>query len=465
MEIEISNKISIRNAPNSIMDELIGYLTIKNPKYEEALNQGKKGWGIDQFIHNFNYIHCGIEIPRGCKQRLFDLVKTENITDIEIIDNRTKFEWCEIESNNIIYRSYQSEPMSKFTTKEEGLLIAPGGSGKTVMGISLVPLLGQPTLWLTHTDRLAKQTKERAEYFLPSLKDEVGAIGAGKWAIGKTFTIGMIQTLVRNEEKLKSIRDMFGLVIVDEVHHCPCSTFLKVINKLNPFYLFGLTATPYRRDKLEIIMFQSIGEAVATIDAKEVEKCGGIMIPTVRYRSIRSKNIEGNNIQRIIKEHIVYNKGRNNTVVGDVIKEASLGNYCIVISDRKVHCEILFDLISIGWKKTGIATGDYTVKVRDEQVKRFYDNEITVLVTTFSLLGEGFDVDFLNRAFITTPFRAEGKVEQLVARIQRTAEGKIDAIVYDYVDINIGVVKDQFFSKKSSRYRTYRRLGMQVEPY
>jgi len=64
------------------------------------------------------------------------------------------------------------------------------------------------------------------------------------------------------------------------------------------------------------------------------------------------------------------------------------------------------------------------------------------------------------------PFRAEGKVEQLIGRIQRSAEGKTDAIVYDYVDADIGVIANQFYtpSKNDCRYSAYMRLGVRVEP-
>lgn len=472
MEIEISNRISVRNAPQSILDGLVSYLTISNPKYEDALRQGRKGWGIDPFIYNFGHIHGGIIIPRGCRVRLLDLTKSEGINDVEVIDNRTRFKWREIESSGITYRSYQSKPMTDLSIKEEGLLVAPAGSGKTVMGLSLVPLFGQPTLWLTHTDRLAKQVLERVKTFLPGLVEEdMGLIGGGKWKIGKIFTVGMVQTLVRREEELDHLKNLFGLVILDEAHHCPASTFLKVISHLNPFYLFGLTATAYRRDRLEIIMSQALGETIAVIKSSEVEKAGGIMVPTVKYRSIRLKKrlkeddpARGSNTQAIMKAHIINNGERNNIIVGDVVREALLGNYCIVVSGRKIHCETLYNLISIGWKKTGIATGSYTVKYRDEQVRRFYDNEITVLVTTFELLGEGFDVDFLNRAFIATPFRARGRTEQLAGRLGRTAEGKKDAIVYDYVDVDIGVIRDQFFSTRGGRHKTYKELGMHIEP-
>jgi len=470
MEVEISNKIILRGAPRWLLDEFIRYLTVYNPKYQEAVSSGRSTWGIPQFIYNFDNVYKGIAIPRGCRKRLFREIEKNNI-DVNVIDKRTRFEHIDIDSTQIKYRPYQFSPVIDLTTvADEGLLVAPPGSGKTVIGLSIIPMLGQPCMWLTHTNRLAKQVTERLDTFLPSLKeDDIGFIGGGKWKIGNIFTVGMIQTLIRNEEGLESLKNLFGLVILDEAHHCPATTFLKVVNQFNPYYLYGLTATPYRRDKLEIVMFQAIGEATAVVKVSEVEKHGGIIIPTVKYRTIRSKPVMASNVPRIISQHIINNDKRNNLIAGDVIREAILGNYCIVVSDRKAHCETLHELISLGWEKTGIATGDYSAKYQDEQVKRYYDNEITVLITTFALLGEGFDVDFLNRAFITTPFRAEGKVEQLVGRIQRSAEGKTDAIVYDYVDHDIGVLRDQFYSKfnknKDTRCRAYERLGMPIEPY
>jgi superfamily II DNA or RNA helicase len=274
----------------------------------------------------------------------------------------------------------------------------------------------------------------------------------------------MVQTLVRNPKKLVQMRDDYGLVILDEAHHCPARTFLDVVSQLNSFYMYGLTATPYRRDNLEMLMFQYLGLESTVITMDEVEEHGGIVVPIVKARKVPGPVVDGNNLQQIIKHNIVNNAHRNSMILSDVLTEARQGKYCIVISDRRAHCELLYKMISRGWKKTGIVTGKYTKKQIQEQVEKFNAEDITVLVATFSLLGEGFDVPFLDRAFITMPFRAEAKAEQLIGRIQRSFPGKEDAIVYDYVDENIGVIKNQFFNqRRACRYRTYMRLGVKVE--
>lgn len=470
MKITIANRIRIQDSPEWLKQQLIQDLTVPNPEFIQAEQQGYSTWGIDRFINNFTILNDdSIIVPRGMRKDIIQYAEDYDLP-FEIVDQRPKFTArSDIDTRLIDFRPYQLQPIHEVVVEgeTEGMIVAPAGSGKTVLGIALAAALGIPTLWITHTNQLAIQTGERLKHFLPSLEDEdIGFIGGGKWKIGNFFTIAMVQTLVRRKDLHKIMND-FGLIVVDEAHHCPASIFRKVVVQFNPIYLIGLTATPYRRDKLERLMFQVMGKIITRITVDDVEGHGGIIMPVVKYKTIDSKRVEINNVAKILKDHIVENTDRNAVIVGDVVREAMAGNYCIVVSDRKVHCEILNELISISWKKTGIATGDYSRNYVQEQVRRFEENEITVLVTTFSLLGEGFDIAFLNRAFIAMPFRAEGKVEQLVGRIQRVADGKNDAIVYDYVDHNIGVLKNQFFAgeKKPCRFNAYTRLGMKVEPF
>lgn len=464
LEIILKNQIQLKNSPIELINVLIQDLKVPNPKFSEAKRLGYSTYGVDQYINNFNIdLNNNLLIPRGYRRKLFTLLKNRNIS-YTVKDLRTRFPYINLDSSIIKYRTYQSDAILNLISHEEGILVAPAGSGKTVMGLSLIPLLGQPTLWLTHTGPLLTQALFRAKSFLPSL--HVEAIEEGKWKIGSILTIGMIQTLIRDPKKLAEIQNKFGLVILDEAQHCPATTFLKIISQLNPYYLYGLTATPYRRDKLETIMFQTLGPPNANIPIEKVTKHGGIIIPTVRYKAIHSKRVITNNIQIILKDHIVNNIQRNRTIVSDILEEAINNNFCIVISDRRKHCEILYDLISVGWEHTGIATGKYNKKYVQDQIERFDKKEITVLVTTSQLLGEGFDVPFINRVFITMPFRAEAKATQIIGRIQRTYPGKNDAIVYDYVDVDVGVLANQFYSRTGDcRHRAYERLGANIEPY
>jgi len=201
-----------------------------------------------------------------------------------------------------------------------------------------------------------------------------------------------------------------------------------------------------------------MGRPNAIITREDVLKRGNIVTPAVIVRRIPSQLHDGNDFHYIIRELLIPNEHRSDLITYDVTREAQKGNYCIVINTRKEYCEILFRKISKYWPKTGIATGDYSRNHNDEQVRRLEADNITVLITTFELLGEGFDVQKLNRGFIALPFRERARVEQSVGRIQRACLGKSDAILYEYVDINIGLLKDQF----RSRSFVYKSLGMKI---
>jgi superfamily II DNA or RNA helicase len=405
----------------------------------------------------------GIVLPRGYLQLLEGSLVGQGL-DLSIKDNRVLLPPVSVKSN-IVLRSYQKDAKLALLSHPNGMLVAPAASGKTIMGLDIFASLHQRMLWLTHTNRLAKQVIERivGTDELPPIfpdveEEEIGFIGGGKYSIGERITIGMIPTLVRRVVELPEIGRKFGLVIIDEAHHVPASTFIKVLENFSSYYLYGLTATPYRRDNLEDVMFATIGLANSIIQRREVREKGGIITPTVIKRVVPAPIWGGNDYHYIMKELVIPNERRATMIATDVLREAYKGNYCIVIGTRKIYCEKLFKLVSEHWPRSAIATGDYSRKHNDEQVSKLEKDKITVLVTTFELLGEGFDVQKLNRGFIALPFRERARVEQSIGRIQRTCEGKTDAIMYDYVDENIGVLNNQF----NHRAKVYESLDIKV---
>lgn len=451
-----------------IKEIIISELTFPNPKFNELVKMGKSTYRVPEELTNFEVIDdYTMSIPRGMMAYLTNVLESYDIP-YELTDERTYIrDMPIIDSREIVYRPYQEKAVEGLINSgTEGVLVAPPGSGKTVMGLSLMAILQQPTLWVTHTDRLLKQSAERAKQFLKLDESEIGIIGSGNWETDKILTIGMVQTLVRNLDKLEGIKNNFGLVVVDECHHVPSTTFSKIISELNPYFLYGLTATPYRRDGLERMMFQNLGNVLYEITKKTVANQGGIISPVIVHSPVRSKRVDGNDIIRIFKDNIIFNKDRNERIVRDVIREAKAGNFCIVASGRRVHCDVLYSLLKKKWPKTGIATGKFSKKEIDKQVLAFDKNEITILITTPDLLGEGFDVDFLNRLFITTPFRTESRAEQLIGRIQRFHKDKKDALVFDYVDTDIGVLANQYYSRFGKcRNNVYKKLGLKIIPY
>ena len=463
MKLIIDSSLKLLDAPKDVTDWFIEQLTFTNPKFEEAMKYGRYTNNIRQYIKLYRRLPNGLVLPRGFLQIIEDSMIGQGL-NISIQDNRILTPPIAVQSN-IKLRPYQRDAKFNLLSHPNGVLVAPAGSGKTIMGLDIFASVRQPLLWLTHTNRLSNQVIERIigtddhpPIFPDITRDEIGFIGAGKMKLGDRITIGMIPTLIRRENELSSIGKKFGIVIVDESQHVPASTFLKVIGYFSSYYLYSLTATPARRDRLENIMFATIGLLNAKVARKEVKKGGNIITPTVVKRTVPSEKWEGNDFHYIITELLLTNRPRLSMIVQDIHREAAEGNYCIVINTRKQYCEMILEALLPHWDKTVIATGDYSRKHNDEQVEKIERGEATVLITTFELLGEGFDVPKLNRGFIALPFREKTRVEQAVGRIQRACEGKKDAIIYDYVDENIGILKNQFMH----RAMTYRLLGMKI---
>lgn len=464
MKLIIDNQLSLLNIPAEIKEWFVEQLTFANPKFEEAVRFGRYIGNIPQHLKMYKSLPSGIVVPRGNLQIIEDSMIGQGL-GLTIKDNRVLTPPISVESA-IKLRPYQADAKFDLLGHPNGMLVAPAASGKTVIGLEIFVSVRQKMLWLTHTNRLANQVIDRIvgdsenTPMIPSIKrEEIGFIGGGKEKIGNEITIGMIQTLVRREHMLPSIGRKFGLVIIDEAHHVPASTFLKVTGYFSSYYLYGLTATPYRRDKLENVMFTTIGLPNAEIHRKEVKSKGAIITPTVIKRTVPCQEVYSNDYAYVLRDVIPFDKFRLEMIANDVVKEARSGNYCITIGNRKAYCEMLYDRLKRELPgKVVIATGDYSDKHNDDQVGKIDRGEVNVLVTTFELLGEGFDVRRLNRGFIVLPFRERSRVEQAVGRIQRTCKGKEDALLYDYVDENIGILKNQFIQ----RAFVYRSLGMSI---
>lgn len=312
----------------------------------------------------------------------------------------------------------------------------PPGTGKTALALYCIAERKQPALVVVHTKELLYQWRNEAKKFLGLKDDEIGLIGDGKKKVGKRLTIGIQRSLYKRASK---IRDKIGFLIVDECHHVPARTFADVVLKFDCRYMLGLSATPERRDGLTALIYFYLGRLVHEGDSKELQDQGIIMQPKINTRNTNFDYPyrDRTDYQPMIVA-LVNNRERNNLIAQDVhsFSQSSEG-VALVVSGRKDHCAELVGLIEQKGLKVALLTGD--VASRKERKKITDDansGKIDVLVSTEQLIGEGFNCKKLSALFLTTPIGSAPKLEQIVGRIRRTAEGKKPPVVYDYVDKN-----------------------------
>jgi superfamily II DNA or RNA helicase len=81
--------------------------------------------------------------------------------------------------------------------------------------------------------------------------------------------------------------------------------------------------------------------------------------------------------------------------------------------------------------------------------------EVEAVAATYQLVGEGFDSPRLDTLFHCTPVSFSGRLVQALGRVSRTAVGKVDALVLDYVDDH-----PMLWSSWGKRGEVYRQMGL-----
>lgn len=141
-------------------------------------------------------------------------------------------------------RSHQQKSVEAAAKKDFGVIVSPPGSGKTIMGLKIIANKKQPAPIVVHRRFLLDQWRERIQAFLSIPKHEIGIIGKGLAKNGKQITVATVQSLPK---QLDQLQDTFGLILVDECHHIPAKSYRNTLDKLPTYYLYGLTATPFRK--------------------------------------------------------------------------------------------------------------------------------------------------------------------------------------------------------------------------
>ncbi|MBF0413633.1 MAG: DEAD/DEAH box helicase [Desulfamplus sp.] len=454
MEFILNDRIVLKNLDKNSIKEIKRHLTYPNPEYQTLSRLGKWTGKTPEKILFYEQRDELLLCPRGFADKAYRICKMFH-EKINIIDQR-----LELPELDIVFRGqlkdFQQSAADSILKESHGVLSAGTGTGKTVIALFVIAKRRQPTLVVVHSIELMNQWVERIEAFLNIPPNETGLIGAGKFKIGEKITVGLYQSIRKNITKLNPL---FGHVVVDECHKSPSKTFTEAVAGFRAKYRLGLTATAYRRDGLGALIYLTLGEQRYQIEKAPLVETGDISKAEVICRFTEFNTLLDASVEypKVIKA-ISLDQQRNFLICSDIAADDSAG-IKLVLTDRREHARLISTILEFKYRLSSrVLTGTTPKSERDSIVNELNQGKITTLIATGQLIGEGFDLSELSTLFLVTPIKFRGRLIQYIGRILRPAPGKSMAVIYDYIDVNVGVLK----ASAIARFQTYRQEGIFV---
>lgn len=289
------------------------------------------------------------------------------------------------------------------TGKRSVCLVAPTGSGKTVMGLSILesPMrAGRRCLWLTHTKDLIEQSAGKLRQQFGS----VGIIAAGHAQTNAALQVASVQTLLARNHW-----EPFDVVVFDECHHGTAPEWRSVVDRWPHAYLLGLTATPERASGAPLgDLFQVM---VVAAHYSELIRDGHLVpLRVLRPESKLDRGLAKTPLEAYQKR----GEGRKGFGFARSIEEA-----------RRLAAE--FSAAGI----PSLAVDANTERDERRKAIAMLDTGAAHILWSVYALTEGVDVPSASVGILARSFGHCSTLLQAAGRILRPAPGKSDALLLD----------------------------------
>ncbi len=333
-------------------------------------------------------------------------------------------------------KSNQTEVFKEWLEYEYGQIKAPCRWGKTVVLAKIICALKVKTLVIAHQIELLKQLLDTFYKFTNILElqkeENQEIIGyVNEWEDMNRLDVAVMPyqryVIGKNADIwLDKCTDMFGAVFVDEVFKLAATCYSRTINTLNPYYRLGVSATPYRKDALHVIVEDVMGPVV--VEGCAIQLTGNWICHYTKYDPTLSVK---NCAYMTIVKRLSYNTERNDFIVQCTVKDIQEGHYIVIGVSLRWHCEWLTHLIN---EEGIIAEAFYGgSKDRKHLLARAISGETRVIVARQTMLL-GIDIPRWSCYYNVIPVADKHNFYQYMSRIRTPLEGKKTPLIRDFID-------------------------------
>ena len=449
------------------LNQLKRLAAFKNPEFYKAQAMRLSTFNKPRIISCSEETTEYLCLPRGCESEMVNLLRKFKVK-IDWSDKTNVGRPIDVAFKGSL-RGEQPIAIEKMLESDNGILCGTTAFGKTVTAIKLIAERKVNTLILVNRISLVAQWKEKITEFLsvnevmpddPKPKKKkapgiIGQYGGGKKELTGIIDIAVMQSLSREGEVDECVKN-YGMVITDECHHVSAFSFELILKNINAKYVYGLTATPTRKDGHHPIITMQCGPIRFRDDAKkqaEKRPFDHYIIP--RFTSFRISTFDENESTITdLYARIVGDEMRNQQILNDVFLCYKEGRNCIVLTERTAHVELLATELRKQIPEVVSITGGRSAKETRESLSLITNaptNKPITLVATGRYIGEGFDEPRLDTLFLAMPISWKGTLQQYAGRLHRLYDGKKEVIVYDYVDVHVRML-EKMYHKRLSGY-------------
>lgn len=458
--------IPLKSVSAKVLNHLKRMAAFKNPEFYSKQALKLSTHSVPRIISCFDITDEYLAMPRGCEDAILSFLNDHNvgycITDETSHGKQISVTFTGTE------REEQTDAINTLLPYSNGVLHATTAFGKTVTAAAIIARKKVNTLILVHSKSLLTQWHERLTEFLdidfkePEVPKKrgrrkvfspVGCLDSTGNSLHGIIDIALIQSCL-DEDGVKPFLQDYGMVIVDECHHVSSFTFEHVLRNIKAHTVYGLTATPIRKDGQQPIIFMQCGPIRFSADAKSQiarQSFDRYLIP--RFTSYRSVTEDKQTIAAMYQS-LSEDTVRNNLIVSDICRVVDSGRTPIILTNRTSHVTLLSEKLRATIPNVISLTGSGTTKEKREALQRLQTaspSEPLVIVATGQYVGEGFDYPRLDTLFLALPISWKGLVAQYAGRLHRENEGKKDVRIYDYIDIHEPVC-DSMYRKRLKGY-------------